>query len=186
MDQRLPALFLLLLAAAPTVTLAAEDPSRKTPSGAPAVPEAGTPEQPGKTEPTQEDIRRRLEAVEKELAEMKKAEPPKSSSESPVLQASWKDGLRFDSRDQNVQVQIGGRIQNDWAWFHEDEELIDEVGNSQDGTQFRRARLQMQGLLYKRLEFKAEYEFARRAGTGEVGGPGFRDVYLGVVDVPYA
>src|SRR5262245_60167063 len=179
MDRRVRAAVLTFLGPLVVTVHAAEDPTQKPPpSGAPAVPDAGPTEQASKAEPTSKDVLERLEAVEKELAELKKAEPPKSASDAPLLRATWKDGLRFDSSDQNVQAQIGGRIQNDWAWFKEEQELIDQVGNSQDGTQFRRARLQMQGLLFKRLEFKAEYEFARRAGPGEVGGPGFRDVYL--------
>ena len=132
------------------------------------------------------NVDQRLQSLEKELAELKQqrqAEPAKADDPS-TLRAFWKDGLRLETNDKNVQLQFGGRIQNDWAWFHESDGIVNTIGNSQDGTEFRRARFAFQGLLWKRLEWKAEYDFARRAGTGEVGGPGFRDVYAGVTELP--
>ena len=98
------------------------------------------------------------------------------------LTASWSDGLALQSADKNFKVKIGGRIMNDWAWFSQSDSNEAYYGNIQDGTEFRRARLGMSGTFQKYILFKAEFEFAGAARAGkEVA---FKDVYVGVSDVP--
>lgn len=96
-----------------------------------------------------------------------------------TLRAYWSNGLRLDSADGAFKLKLGGRIQNDWAWFvNADEELEDEVGNLEDGTEIRRARFYVSGTLYDNVEFKTQYDFAK--GEAE-----FKDVYLGLLDLPF-
>ncbi len=52
----------------------------------------------------------------------------------------WKNGLRFTSPDKQFQLKIGGRIMNDWAFFEADDKVDAAFGDTQDGTEFRRAR----------------------------------------------
>jgi len=101
-----------------------------------------------------------------------------AKDDAKAFNAYWKEGLHFDSVDGTFKLRVGGRIHNDWAWFDQDGALDRQVGNWQDGTEFRRARLYFEGLLYDTVEFKAEYDFAD-------GDSDFTDVYLGLRDVPH-
>lgn len=94
------------------------------------------------------------------------------------LQASWQNGLRLNNADQSIRLQIGGRLQNDWAIMSGDDTLESQVGPLKDGTKFRRARLSISGTLYDYGIFKMEYDFAGNQTT-------FRDVWVGVQGIPY-
>jgi phosphate-selective porin OprO/OprP len=113
--------------------------------------------------------------------------PPRPEVEPPAaLDVFWRDRLHFESRDGNFHTSIGGLIQNDWAFMTQEDDLSDHyrcgthrIGGFPDGTEFRRARLRVAGVVYRRFEFEAEYDFAG-------GDSNFKDVYLGVRDLPYA
>jgi phosphate-selective porin OprO/OprP len=90
----------------------------------------------------------------------------------------WKDGLRLDTSDKNVRLKIGGRIYNDWTWWDKSDEVQSVTGSTRNGSEFRTARLYMAGELYKRVIFKAQYDFANDDGAN------FKDVYVGFTDVP--
>ncbi len=89
----------------------------------------------------------------------------------------WKDGLRFDTLDKSFQLRVGGRIHYDWAWFA-DSDMGDRIGDLEDGTEFRRARLRIQGKIYDNIAFKADYDFSGN-GNSE-----FRQVWIAVTKVP--
>jgi phosphate-selective porin OprO/OprP len=95
------------------------------------------------------------------------------------LRAYWKDGLRFETADKKFQAHVGGRIQIDASNFTESRAMKEEFGAFQNGAELRRARFQIDGLIYGRIEYQIEYDFA----TGEAEP---KDVYIGVVDIPYA
>ena len=91
----------------------------------------------------------------------------------------WKNGLRFERNDGYHKLKLGGRIMNDWAVIHQDSGLVNSSpaaggsGNWITGTEFRRARLFLEGTLFERMIFKAQYDFAG-------GDPEFKDVYVGM------
>ena len=94
------------------------------------------------------------------------------------LNMYWKDGIRFESEDGNFKFKFGGRIMADWVfWADWDDKLIEAIGELEDGTEFRRARLYVSGEIYKHVEFKAQYDF----GGGDTD---FKDVYLGLKKIP--
>ncbi len=62
-------------------------------------------------------------------------------------------GLGISSPDGRFKFQVGGRIQADWNVFEQD---ITPLG---DGMTLRRARLKMQGTMYKDFKFKIEVNF---------------------------
>ena len=93
----------------------------------------------------------------------------------------WKDGLRFESRDGDFKMRLGGRIFYDMAWFDQDGRLENSLGDEQDGVGFRTARINLQGDIYRDFFFRFEYDLA-----GEKGPSGFTDTYMGVRNVPYA
>lgn len=93
------------------------------------------------------------------------------------LRAFYKDGLKFEAGSGDLKFQIGGRIMIDWAFFDASDEFIAALAEPEDGTELRRARFFMSGLLYKLVKYKLELDFA---GTKVV----FNDAYIGLVGVP--
>lgn len=97
----------------------------------------------------------------------------------------WKDGLRMETRDKEFQVKIFGRIMNDWTWQRANDPMEKAIrwgtgANDafQDGTEFRRARLGMSGVIYEKVFYKVNWDWAG-------GDADFKDVYLGVQKIPY-
>jgi phosphate-selective porin OprO/OprP len=104
------------------------------------------------------------------------------------LKTSWSDGLSLQSEDKSFKLKVGGRLQNDWAWFDQTTENEAAFENVQDGTEFRRARLSVSGTVYDYVIFKAEYDFA---GAGSIATDGkaakevaLKDAYFGVTGIP--
>ena len=131
----------------------------------------------------------RVQELATNVEQIRQQQPPADAEEwaklrqwvtdSKTLRPYWKDGLRLDSNDGSVELKIGGRIQNDWAYFVEDGDLERRRGvDFDDGTEFRRARLYISGTIYDDLEFVAQYDFAG-------GDADFKDVYMGLKNVPY-
>jgi phosphate-selective porin OprO/OprP len=116
-------------------------------------------------ERTLQELEERLDAMEEERAQ------------AGTFRAYWNEGLRLDTADGAFKLKIGGRIQNDWAFFEQDRRLENQIGNMQDGTEFRRAWLYISGTVYDRVEFKVQYDFS----GGETD---FKDVYLGLNRLP--
>jgi len=65
---------------------------------------------------------------------------------------------------------------NDWAFFVTDD-AVKALGDPEDGTEIRRARLYMSGEVYHNVIFKTQFDF-------EGGDATFKDVWLGLKDVP--
>ena len=108
------------------------------------------------------DTGRRLEALEKKWREREND-----------MRVYFKNGLKMVSPDKKFQYQIGGRIQTDVAFYASGGRSADRP---QNGAEFRRARLFAAGILYRRIQFKAQYDF-----TGQTS---FKDVYAGLLHLP--
>lgn len=132
----------------------------------------------------------RVEQLEQSVQQIKNSRPPAADSkewlkikkwvnDGSTLRPLWKDGLHFVSNDGSVKLKIGGRIQNDYAYFAEDGSLERRLGqNFEDGTEFRRTRLYFAGSIYDDIDFKAQYDFAG-------GDADFKDVYIGMKNIPH-
>lgn len=92
----------------------------------------------------------------------------------------WKNGLSAESTDGNFSIKLGGRVQIDWASISADDEVENALGEGFEGfgTEFRRARLFMSGMIYKVAEYKAQFDFAGDEVTA-------KDLYLGLIDIPF-
>jgi len=110
------------------------------------------------------------------------AQAEKKAEKSPNdLRVYWSNGLRFETQDKAFTFKLGGRIMNDWAFVTEDEAL-EPLGDLAGGTEFRRARLYLSGVVHKRIEFKLQVDFA---GGGVVGKDvSFKDAFIGIKDLP--
>ncbi len=97
--------------------------------------------------------------------------------EDTTFKVQWRDGLRMETGDRSFQAQIGIRMQNDWAFMEGDDAVIAEVGELEDGTEFRRARLYVSGFMYERVEFRVQLDFA-------TGVAAYKDIYMGITRLP--
>ena len=94
------------------------------------------------------------------------------------LQASWQNGIRLQSEDGAVRLQLGGRVQADFAGVDAESAVEEEIGNLRSGTKMRRARVYFSGTLYEYSHFRVEYDFLG-------GNANLRDAYIGVTGVPF-
>ena len=90
----------------------------------------------------------------KAQAEGEKVEAAASAGEAKepdpkTMRVYWSSGLRLKSNDGNYSLKIGGRIMNDWAIYSTDSDTPDDFRSIGDGTEIRRARLYMEGEIYK-------------------------------------
>jgi len=109
------------------------------------------------------------------LLEKAKAEKLEASD----FKTYWKEGIRFESQDEQFKIKLGGQIMTDFATIDADDELDEafpDLGGN--GFEFRRARLYVEGDIYENVQFKAQFDFAG-------GNVDFKDVWLGLKEIPY-
>ncbi|MDX5583908.1 MAG: porin [Aureibaculum sp.] len=93
--------------------------------------------------------------------------------------AKWDNGFKVESADKNFKLKFGGRIMVDHAFFSHNDEMDQNWGSLDvtSGTEFRRTRFYMSGLVYKNVEFKLQLDFAGGITT-------FKDAYIGLKSIP--
>ena len=115
-------------------------------------------------------------SIEERLAELEK------KTGGDAMRVFWKDGLRFESADKKYKFKIGGRIHYDGQFFAEDKDTraAVETGSTriEDGTELRRARIELSGEVAERTEWALGMDF----GSGTTN---FRNVYVGLKDLPF-
>jgi len=97
------------------------------------------------------------------------------------LSAKWSDGIKLENADKSFSFHVGGRFMWDTFFKNADDELQPGSGTrdaEQDGTRFRRVRFQIDGTVWKNVQFSVEVEFA-------ASGPEMRDVWLRIKSVPF-
>lgn len=93
------------------------------------------------------------------------------------IRVHWKEGLRLDSNNGDFKLKFGGRIQHDWGHFSDGDDIKSAIGDSQDGMEFRRARLFIGGTIYDEFSFKAQYDL--EDGVADV-----KDMWIAANKVP--
>jgi phosphate-selective porin OprO/OprP len=118
-------------------------------------------------------------SVEERLADLEKL------TGGDAMRVFWKDGLRFESADKRYKFKLGGRIHYDNSFFDPDADTRAAVESNgppavriEDGSEFRRARIEMSGEVGDRVEWAAAYDF----GGGRTN---FRGLYVGMKDLPF-
>jgi phosphate-selective porin OprO/OprP len=108
--------------------------------------------------------------VQKQLAEATKPTD---------VEVQVKGGVTVKTRDGKFSTKIGGRVQADAATYSGDP----EIG---DGTEIRRARIYLNGVMYTDWAYKLEYDFASTGANGKgiadafVAYNGFNDLEIKV------
>jgi len=85
--------------------------------------------------------------------------------------------IKISSDDGKFETRLGGRVQVDAAWYDEDNVNLD----GENGTEFRRARLFVEGTMYDVWNFKGQYDFAgneTEIKNAYIGYTGFKPVKL--------
>ena len=82
-----------------------------------------------------------------------------------TMTAKWNHGLELSTEDKNFRVHVGGRTQFDTSWFSVDPSVNTPAylpGGViyEDGVDFRRARIRMDGTMYETIDWAVEYDFA--------------------------
>jgi len=113
-------------------------------------------------------------SLEEQVEELKKFQPQADPTD---LRVFWKEGLNLVTLDGDFKLKIGGRLQTDWFFSSEDRDIKLDVGEQEDGVEFRRARIYFSGLIYENVEYKLQLDF-------EGGDADFKDAYLGLTDFP--
>ena len=114
-------------------------------------------------------------STEKSAVKKKKSKKGKKND----FRVYWKNGVRFRSNSKNFRFRIGGSMQLDAGILTPSKALQQEfdIDSLQNNVRFRRARLKVEGTLYKIFDFKFQYGFVD-------GKDGFRDMYVAVKKVP--
>jgi len=151
------------------------------PAAAPSAPVAAAPPAPIAA-PAAVDRDAFAKIVREELKLVEEEKKEKSPRQFRVY---WKDGFRFDSLDDTFKLKLGGRVQMDWTFARQDEDLdknpggLSGWGHQSDGFEFRRARLYAAGTIHDEVIFKTQFDFAGD-GHGKI-----RDIYIGLKHVTY-
>jgi len=124
---------------------------------------------------TTEATKEAVKSVEKEIVTVERSEIPIHQDRFIV---TWSDGLRYTTVDKNFDLKAGFRIQADFGWMREDAKVKDLLGDLDSPAEFRRVRTYISGTVHENAVYKIQLDFA----GGDVG---FRDVYLGLKNVPY-
>jgi phosphate-selective porin OprO/OprP len=158
-----------------------------------------------------QELRARIGALEQQNAELQRAiitrlpsistaPEPEATEKAPdagndrSLSAEWNHGLELSTKDKHFRVHVGGRTQFDTSWFSADDNVQDNINIPyQDGVDFRRARLRIDGTMYDVIDWVVEYDFANGArvrnaagtGTVDIGAPSFTDVWWTVKELPF-
>ena len=92
--------------------------------------------------------------------------------------SKWSNGFKVESDDRNFKLKFGGRIMVDYAFISQADGLIDDPDDDFiRGMEFRRARFFNSGLIYKKVKYKLQLDFA----GGDVS---FKDAYIELPKIP--
>src|SRR5687768_8652093 len=96
-----------------------------------------------------------------------------AKTDNTVINAYFKDGLRFSTPDKSFQLKIGTRIAFDNNFIATNRDYGNLFGEEEDGARFRFARISAEGSLHEKIEFKYSYDFAGGVNNR------LKDVYVG-------
>jgi phosphate-selective porin OprO/OprP len=87
---------------------------------------------------------------------------------------SWRHGMWAETADKAFRIHVGGRTQIDAVWLTAPDDVQfgrNGTGRINDGVNFRRARLEVDGTIYEVFEFFCEYDFANTFNAERTGDP---------------
>ena len=75
--------------------------------------------------------------------------------------SKWDNGFKIENADKSIKMKFGGRIMYDFGFFslNNEAETNGYTLASENGNEFRRARLFTSGTIYKNVDFKLQLDF---------------------------
>ena len=106
------------------------------------------------------ELEQRIAQLEASSAEF--AGPPPAPEPKPdplAMKAGWgKNGFEAATADGKFKIHVGGRVQLDGVALQQSDLVLGGVGTD-DAVDFRRARLRVDGTMYKTMQWCAEFDF---------------------------
>ena len=131
-----------------------------------------------------EDVKNVVEKVLKEKEDKKKAEEEQKKKDDAEdgtevgsllnMNATWRNGLWFESPDKAFRVHVGGRAQTDLVFLTSDDNLQfapGGIGKTDDAVAFRRGRLAVEGAFWEVTQFNVEFDFVNTFNAERTGAP---------------
>ncbi|MCY3015509.1 MAG: porin [Planctomycetota bacterium] len=107
----------------------------------------------------------------------KKPEEPYEVGSDLGMTVKWNHGLQADSAHKDFRVKVGGRIQMDNTAFSRDDNVAQAPSDGglnqqlKNATDFRRARLRVDGRMYELYDFVGEYDFSNQLNANAQAQP---------------
>ncbi len=106
----------------------------------------------------QESTTQQPVVIKEEVKKLVQEEVKVATKDQPKIK--MKDKFVVESGDSDFSLRVGGRIQADAATYSED------ALKHNDGTEMRRARLFVQGILWEAWKYKLQYDFVNTGSSG--------------------
>lgn len=117
-----------------------------------------------------DQLEQEVHSLHKQLEAQRDAPVTQPPAGNEVKLISNGRNIKFISNDGATSFQISGRVQSDYAHYHEDKQPLG------DGTAIRSARLSGQGTVYSVWNYRFEYDFSDSKANPTARG--IRDAYL--------
>ena len=117
-----------------------------------------------------QELKEQINALSKKVEELEKTQAS-AAKKSPDLKVKWKGAPELASTDGKFKMKIRGRIFTDYGNVSVKNNGVTVAGEKVDATEFRTARLGVEGILFKDIKYKFEADF----GGNEVN---VKDAYL--------
>jgi phosphate-selective porin OprO/OprP len=127
--------------------------------------------------------------------------PPPAEKPRNPLQASWENGLRFESEDNRFSIHVGGIGMIDSVWLVGPQSLFAAPGDGTSGvgnaaaTLLRRAILQADGKILDQFDYMIQFDFANASNENNgvqppsfgnlTSSPAPLNIWMQIRDVPY-
>ncbi|HMO83485.1 MAG TPA: porin, partial [Lacipirellulaceae bacterium] len=123
-------------------------------------------------DPRIEQLESRISELELALASRSESAPePKTPANSQTMHGAWgANGYTAETPNGAFRVHIGGRVQADAVALSTDDLILSGEGD-RDAVNFRRARLRVDGVMYRTMEWAAEFDFVNAFDVDPLNGP---------------
>lgn len=90
----------------------------------------------------------------------------------------WDNGFKFKSENKHFELEFGGRIMNDWAFFSQGDSIQNHFGEIKSGTEFRKLRFYNSGEIFDNIKYKLQLDFT--GGIIEL-----KDAFIEINEIPF-
>src|SRR5690606_29413908 len=100
---------------------------------------------------TVEQLQKQIDAMQAQINEMKKAQDAAKKDSGSDIKVKWEPAPKISSADGRFEMNMRGRLLIDAAWISDDDNSSDV-----DATEFRAARLGIEGKAWNNVKYKFE------------------------------